>query len=214
MSTTKVLMRIVFVLMAVPLLAFLAFWIFIGINSFQASRSSIRAAEAVAKNDPRICQKLVAPFTIMGPGNSMLIHDCLVAVATAHKNPSACGGNAFCLEEASRAANNISFCNAIKSENSKGFCYGYFAVKNKSDLVCKELEMGIGKERCYLSFADHNKIDISFCINHIQSEDRYRNNCINNAARDAKDENLCQKIDNQQDIRNCIVGIRAGYARF
>ncbi len=212
MNHTKVLTRIALILFIIPIVIYLAFGIYVSVINSKADKSSKFIAEAIAKNDPTICEKVTAKLSIGGPTTSNLIGDCYREVAKANKNPAACHGDDFCLGEVAMTANNAAICGLMKPGLSKGVCYGHFAVQNKSISVCKGLTDSWARERCYISYIEENKVEASFCENNFQTP-KWKQSCFNSAAQDARDEALCQKVDPSQ-LRNCINGVRSGYARF
>ncbi len=210
MQHYKLLLAVVLTLFFVPLLI-IGYVMAVGIR---ADKSDKFIAEAVAKNDIKICEKVFGnSFSMGAPSTSQLKQRCHEQVAVSSKNPKACySSDDYCLDKVAKAANDIAICDLVKSENAKGVCYGFFAVQKKNISPCKGLAEANIRERCYLSFVDFNKIDASFCENNFQTLE-WKQSCFFSAARDARDEALCQKVDPYQ-TKNCILGVRANYARF
>lgn len=130
--------------------------------SFHASegyRAKINA-QAVARNDSKLCDKLVSDPTNNYPlschnnvavqNNNLRACDkqgwvCFSAYFNAHpdKNPEMCdsiqdydGQKDQCIVEQTRAVHDITLCELLTKENSRNICYGEMARYKKDPAIC------------------------------------------------------------------------------
>jgi hypothetical protein len=169
---------------------------------------------AYEKDNPRICERIIFPFTIQGPGSSR------------GDLKRACMGKFISLKNY-----DIAVCDEFDEQFWKENCIDVIATVTKNRELCyrltnaqeKEwcLEDSIdysNKESCLLFEGDQNNMDtcyirhveitgdINVCLENVVGKDR-KDNCIDTAAWKLKNPNFCNKIKDEEKQKKCRAAI-------
>jgi hypothetical protein len=158
--------------------------------------------QAVAKNDPSICTKIITSFSGGWDGDPKVA--CYYKVAQANLNTNACDYLSIkdsCYAKVGLGLRNINICEKLSDSIERQYCYSIYLND------AEKTEVTFDSSFCANRFASSTKLkdrcyskiggvfgDIKACYQ-VQNEDE-KNNCFMYAAIATKNKSICTKIQN------------------
>lgn len=158
--------------------------------------------EAVAKNDPTICDTEVHDPFMSGVSYKS---NCYSQVAIQNKNLNACvnrGWPCFSVYFHYYQTNDQSLCNVIENQTEKDECYFQQSDAVHDTKLCSVIQSAQERNGCYINLVGLNK-DATLCDKYVSGQ-QDKDICYGRAAGVFNDKKWCDKIQDPSQKQTCI----------